>query len=249
MKHQHLAVGVRAGTDADHRDGERGGDFAGEAGGNAFKHEAETAGDFHGTGLAKEIFAGGLGATLDFIAAHGVDRLGGEAEVAHHRHTGADEVAEHFLVAVHTLDFHGMRAGPHEEGGAFDGGSDALARGEKGEVGDQQLLRVASAESAGHGGGVARHDFGRGGEGRRFAIEHDGEAVAHKHAIDGRGPEKARLPMRVGRNHRDGGFPFAGFEIENGLHANDDFRRFAEETPLQVTEPSGAGPRVAPAGG
>ena len=144
-----------------------------------------------------------------------MDRLWSEAEVADDGDTGLDEVADDVLVSVDALDLHCMGACAHEERGAFDGGDDAFARGEVGEVGDQKLR---AGESAGDGGGVARHDFGGGGKGGRFTVHDGGDAVADEHAIDGRGGEELRLPLRVGGGHADTALALAGFEFEDGLH-------------------------------
>ena len=79
-----------AGADADGRDAQLLGDPLGEVGGDDLEHDREGAGLLQRERVLEQPVAG-LAAALDPVAAHRVDRLRGQAEVAHDRDAGADE--------------------------------------------------------------------------------------------------------------------------------------------------------------
>lgn len=215
VKNEYLAVGVDAGADADGGNAEGVGDIAGQIGGQAFEHQAEATGGFGGARLTEQIGGGGLGTALDFIAAEGVDGLGREAHMTKDGNAGLDQMPDDVFMTVDPLDFYGVGTGAHKQSGAIEGGGNAAAGGEERKVGDDEF-----AAGAAHDGlSVAGDDFGCGGEGVRFAIEQDREAIAHEDTIDGGGGDETGLPVSVGGDHADlGALAFTGFELEDGLH-------------------------------
>ena len=120
MVHEHLAVAAGAGADADGGHVDRVGDHAGDLVGHALEHDGEAAGGGQGLGVGHQLERGAVLAALHLEAAHGVDGLRGEAEVAHHRDLGVDERLDHRQPLAAALELHGLGAGPDELGGVVD---------------------------------------------------------------------------------------------------------------------------------
>ena len=62
--------------------------------GDAFEDKGDDAGLLEGEGVVGELGGGGFGAALDAVAAHAVQRLRGEADVADDRDLGGGEGAD-----------------------------------------------------------------------------------------------------------------------------------------------------------
>jgi len=93
-RHPHLAIAVFPGTDADHGNLECLTDSAGQAGWDVFQHKGEAARCLQLQGLAEQLVLteGVLGLPTEAETMH---RLGGEAEVAHHRDAHAHQPVDH----------------------------------------------------------------------------------------------------------------------------------------------------------
>ena len=89
MEDEHLAVAVRAGADADGRDLQLGGDLRGEVERDALEDHGEGAGLLHRTRVVEHALALAgavtVAASLHAVAAHAMDRLRCEPDVAHDR--------------------------------------------------------------------------------------------------------------------------------------------------------------------
>ena len=210
--HEHLAVAVTPGADADRRHGHRVGDDPGDGVGHALEHDREAArlGERHG------VVDDGLGGVellaLHLEAADGVDGLGREAEVAHHRDLGVEDRLDGAEALAAALELHRRRAGADELGRVADRllGGDVVAeprqvtdeqgpglgpgggRDMVGHVVDRDLERVLVAEDD-HGQRVADQDHvdpgGVGDPGRREVVgghHHQGRPVALAGADVGR---------------------------------------------------------------
>ena len=68
-------------------------------------------------GVGDQRQRGAVLAALHLEAAHGVHRLRGEAEVAHHRDLGVDDRLDHREPLAAALELHGLGAGPDQLGG------------------------------------------------------------------------------------------------------------------------------------
>ena len=105
-----------AGADADRRHVDRVGDHAGHLVGHALEHDGEAAGGGERLGVGDQLQRGAVLAALHLEAAHGVDRLRGEAEVAHHRDLGVDDRLDHRQPLAAALELHALGAGPDRAG-------------------------------------------------------------------------------------------------------------------------------------
>ncbi len=92
------------------------GDHAGHLVGHALEHDGEAPGVGQRLGVGHEPQRGLLLAALHLEAAHGVHRLRGEAEVAHHRDLGVDERLDHRQALAPALELHGLGSGPDQLG-------------------------------------------------------------------------------------------------------------------------------------
>ena len=121
MEDEHLAVAAGTGADADRGDVDRLGDQRGDLVGHPLEHQGEAAGGLEGLGVLHqgERRLGLL--ALHPEAAHGVHRLRGEAEVAHHGDLGVDDGLDDRHPLGAALELHRLGAGPDEGGGVAHG--------------------------------------------------------------------------------------------------------------------------------
>src|SRR5215475_3504366 len=91
MDHEHLAVTMRARTDADGRNVQPFGDLLGQVQWNAFQHHRERATILYRQRIAHDCFPLVLILTLNLIAAEPMNRLWGEANVSHDRDANLDD--------------------------------------------------------------------------------------------------------------------------------------------------------------
>ena len=113
VEDEDLAVAAGAGADADGGDGELGGDLFGDFAGDAFEDQSAGAGMGEGEGVCPELLDGFGGAGLDAVAAHAVEALRGEAEMADDGNLGVGEGADEFDARAFDLD--GFGAGFFDE--------------------------------------------------------------------------------------------------------------------------------------
>src|ERR1700684_4129857 len=94
VKNQNLSVAIGSGADADGWDlelvGNAGGDFAR----HGFQHDGKCSRRFDGSRVAFELARSVSGFALHVESAQSVDRLRGEADVAHHRNFGFDQTRD-----------------------------------------------------------------------------------------------------------------------------------------------------------
>src|SRR5579872_2671395 len=93
VQHEDLAIAIESCADADgwslHFGGNHGGDFAG----HAFEDYAGDASAIEGDGIAHELLDSGKRLALDFVSAHHVDGLRGEADVSGDGNFGVNHAA------------------------------------------------------------------------------------------------------------------------------------------------------------
>ena len=104
LQDQHLAVGVRAGADADHRHSHLAGDAGSECRGNAFEQYHVRPGLHQAPGVGHHTLGGFRALALDPVAAQLVDELGREAQVGADRHATLGELVDAFRHPVRALD-------------------------------------------------------------------------------------------------------------------------------------------------
>ena len=111
VEHEHLAIAMRSGADADRGDRQRVGDHARHLVGHAFEHDREATGVLERLGVVDQRERGGHLTALHLEAAHRVHRLRGEPDVTHHRDLGVHDRLDHRQPLAATLELHGLRAG------------------------------------------------------------------------------------------------------------------------------------------
>ena len=174
--------------------------------GDALEHDGEAAGGGQGLGVGHQLERRAVLAALDLEAAHGVHRLRGEAEVAHHGDLGVDEGLDHRQALAPALELHGLGAGPDELGAVADRLDRGRVVAHPRQVGDDQRLgavvaRRGRAQAAGDGTGVVGQVVDRDLE-RVLVAEHDhGHRVAHQDQVDPGLVGHAGTRGVVGRDH------------------------------------------------
>jgi len=199
--HPHLAVAVGPGADADHRQAQLPLQLSGQLLGQVFEHQGKTASALQGMGLARELFLAGRVGALAPIA-QAMHRLGGEADVAHHRDAAAHQSIDHG---------EGFRLGPlqlHRRRRCFlqyppGGGHGVIGAAlvaQEGQVADQQRLPLQGGhgrQPPAHGTTVVEHLVEGHRQGGGVAEHHHGQGVAHQH----------HLSARLGHHRRREGVP------------------------------------------
>ena len=109
VEDEDLAVAVGTGANADGGNGQLGGDLRGHFAGNALEHDGAGAGFGQGQRVGLELQHGLRGARLHAVAAHAMNALRGEAEVADDGNLGVGEGADQFKARAFDLD--GLGAG------------------------------------------------------------------------------------------------------------------------------------------
>ena len=137
---------------------------------------------------------------LDPEAAEGVDRLGGQADVAHHRDLGVDQCPHHGRPDGATLELDAPGAGPDQGGGVADGVGHVDVVAEPRQVADDQRPRLGT----GHGGHVVGHVGDGHLQGVLVAEDDIGHRVAHEDHVDAGGIDDAGAGGVVGGDHHQG---------------------------------------------
>ena len=118
VEHQHLAVAIRSGADADGGSVDLGRDHGGDFARDAFEIHAGHAGAVERDSIAHELFDAAERLALHLVAAHHVDRLRGEADVPGDRNFGVDDAADQVDAFFPAFDLDDFGAGFfHEAGG------------------------------------------------------------------------------------------------------------------------------------
>src|SRR3972149_910736 len=85
---QNLSVAVRPRTDADGRNPEMLGDARRQRAWNSLEHHRESSGLLYTESLFQQAFLGFRSPTLNLVTSKGVNGLGGETDMSHHRNAG-----------------------------------------------------------------------------------------------------------------------------------------------------------------
>ena len=109
VPHEHLAVAVPARADPDRRDADRLGDHARHRVGHALEHEREATRVRERDRVVGERLRGVELLALHLEAAERVDRLRGEADVAHHRDLGVEDRLHRVEALVAAFELHRAR--------------------------------------------------------------------------------------------------------------------------------------------
>ena len=117
MVHEHLAVAVTTGADADRGHGDRVGHQARHRVGHALEHHGEAAGLGERDRVVDDLPGGVEGLALHPEPAEGVDRLRREADVAHHRDLGVEDGVDGVEPLATALELHRAGTRAHERGG------------------------------------------------------------------------------------------------------------------------------------
>jgi hypothetical protein len=183
--HPHLTITARSSSDADHGNGEPPAELRGQAVGDVFYHQGETSPGLQGQGLLQQTL---LGARIGGLApqAQTMDRLGGEAQMAHHR----DPHPHHPIGSLQglrlgSLDLHGGRWAllQHPPRGGH-GPIQAALIAEEGQIADQQgSFPTHPAQASTHGPAVMKHFVQRHRQGGGMAQGRHGQGIAHKNGI------------------------------------------------------------------
>ena len=121
MEHQHLSGTAGAGPDADGGHLQFLGDPGGQFGRNALHQDAETTGILQPQGVLQQLHGRFAGLALDLVAAHAVDGLGGQPEVAHDRDLRVHQGADHGDPLGPALQLHPLGPSAHEVAGIAHG--------------------------------------------------------------------------------------------------------------------------------
>ena len=112
VQHQHLAITAYPGADSDGRDTDRTRHLLSQRGRHQLEHYRERARLLERQRLPRELTGFLLAPPLHPIAPECVNRLGAQAQVAHHRNPGGHERLDHRACAwIPTFQLHGLEPG------------------------------------------------------------------------------------------------------------------------------------------
>ncbi len=201
VEDEDLTIAVRSGADANGGDTNLGGDASRDFPRHTFEDQQDSPSSFEGVRVMKEGIDGGNGLALHFIAAHFVDGLGREPEVADDRDLGGGEPLDQFGAAGTALDFDGLGAGLFDKA---DGVGHALSELEMvrapGHVGGNDGVTHGPADGA----SVVQHFLDRDGQSVFVAEDHLGEGIADQDQVDAGLVDQARRSVVIGSERRDG---------------------------------------------
>ena len=190
---------MRAGADADGRDGELLGHLCGHRRRHQLEHHRERAGILDGVGVVEQLRSA-RAAALDDVAAEAVLALRGEADVPHHRDAGLHDAADLLLAAHTAFQLHRVRTGLLHEP---DGGVQRFLR---------TVLVRTERQVGHHQRTLGRADHGPGerdelvdGDGQRGVVAEHGVAggVADEQEVDSGTVEDLRGQEVVARQPGD----------------------------------------------
>ena len=185
---QQLAVGVRAGADADRRDRQLRGDPLGDLGRHHLQHDGERAGVLDGVRVGEQLL-GALAAALDDVAAQLVLALRREPDVRHHRDAGRHDAADLLGAAHAALELDRVGAGLLHEA----------------ERGVQRLVGPGLVRAERHVGDDERALHGAGdGAGQRDEVvdRHRQRRVVAEHVVAGRVADEQEVDARPVEDRR-----------------------------------------------
>ena len=200
VQHQHLAIALWPGANADGRNGQLGGDHGAHLPRHAFQHHAEAARALHCDGIAHELLDGGQRFALHLIAAHGVQRLRRKPDVSHDRNFRVAQAHDQLAALLSALDLHRLGAGfldkPRGVAHRFVSGQMVRAIGH---VGNEQRALGSAPGCA----GVVQHLIHAHRHGVLVAQHHHGQRVAHQDHVNAGLIHQARGGIVVGGQASD----------------------------------------------
>ena len=136
------------------------------------------------------------GAPLNPEPAQGVNRLGGQADVAHDRNLGRNQGFDHQDSPGAPLQFHGLRAGADEPGGIADGVLGRHVVTQPRQVGHDEGVGLGPGNSR----GVMNHVVDGDAERVRVAQDHHRQGITHQQHVDAGRIGQSVLPERRRRS-------------------------------------------------
>ena len=239
VQHEHLAVDLDAGADADHRDADLLGDDSADAPRHAFEHEHDGAGRGNGFRVVDDGLRLLRRVALHLVAADQAGRLRRQAKVADHRNAGVShrlDLGDHRPAAFELHRFApALFHEPHAVGDRLFGRH--VVRPER-HVADQHRVLHTAAHRAHEHEQLVEADRHR----VRIAEHHVRRAVADKNRFDPRFVEQLRGGEIVGGEHGDlfaGSLPFLQVtEIDFGaLHGSFSADWSRDDKGLNPTAP------------
>jgi hypothetical protein len=179
---------------------------------DALQHDGEHAGLDDGMGVLDQL-AGGIDVlALHPVAAHGVERLRGQPEVAHHRDLGVDDAADRLRPLAPPSSLTASAPFPHEPTGVDHGVTGAGVIAHPRHVHHHQAVGLGPLDR----GAVDDHEIGGHLQGGVEAVDGVGDRVAHQDHVDPRLRDDRSGGMVVGGDHRQLGTTLAGTDTGNG---------------------------------
>ena len=201
MRHQHLAVALHAGADADRGDVQLARHQRAQLGGDALEHDGEAAGGLERARVGDQALLVGLTARLHLVAAERQHRLRRQSQVAHDRDAGLDDALHGLGHARTALELDGVGAPLlHQPAGVQHGllGAGLVAHERHVPHDHRAGLRARD------GARVVQHVVHRHRQ-RAVVAEHDrAHGVAHEQDLDAGLVGEPRGREVVRRDHRDG---------------------------------------------
>ena len=183
-------------ADADRGDAERLRDLGGQRRGDAFQDQSERAGTLGGLRVLHQP----LFVPLDFVAAHLVDALRPQSDVAHHGNAGRNQRGDHLGLLGAALQFHRLAAGLFQDpGGGLDRLVHAGIGGRKRQVHNDQRPFDRPADDF----RVVDHLVQGHRQGRLAALDDHRQAVANQNHVHAGLVQQPGRRIVVGRQHGD----------------------------------------------
>jgi len=183
--HPHLSITLGAGSDADHGNGEPPAKLHGQAVRDVFHHQGETPPGFQGQGLLLQTLLGeGIGGLPPQTQA--VDRLGREAQMAHHRNPHPHHpIRGRQGFRLRSFHLHGgRRAFLQHPSRRSHGVIQAALIAEEGQITDQQGGYPShTVQAPAHRPAVMEHLLQGDRQSGGMAQGRHGERIAHQHGI------------------------------------------------------------------
>ena len=215
MEDQDLAVGGWSCTDPDRRDVELGGDGLAERVGDALEDDGEA------TGLleAQRVSSDGVRridrTALHLETAHRSDRLGRQAQVAHHWNLSVDDRSHSGDPVGTALELDRIGPGPDQHRGRFDRLDRRQVVAHPRQVADDHRRRLRSR----HRSRVVRHHVDADLERVVVAEDHVGHRVTDQDEVDAGRVEQPSCRLVIGRHHRQGRITVAALGRSDRRHA------------------------------
>ena len=110
VEHEHLAIAVGPGADADRRYMQFLRDSRGEFARHGFQHHSKSSRSFHGARVALHVMSRIVRLALHVESAHRIHGLRRQSDVSHHGNFGFDEARDQFDAALSAFHLYGFRS-------------------------------------------------------------------------------------------------------------------------------------------